>query len=300
MPSWKREYKVAFPQIGYAFSNKDRDALKIEFNIDKDLTKQTNKSTLKIYNLSEETRKALEKPDIRCDIYAGYTEEDGAIRIFTGTTISVHSKDDGKDLVTQFDLSDGQIAVRDCEFSLSFAPGVPGNTVIKAIARNMGLPVIFGEGATFGTFVNGYSFVGKGETALSNICYGSGCTWSIQNDIIQIILDNGIVANRGLVFASDSGLIGYPERIVKSNYKADKETPKRKRKQKEQKDRAEKQAGWKIKTLLAPTINPGDAVKVESKLITGWFRVEAVQHKGDSFGHDWISEIDLIERLTYV
>ena len=105
--------------------------------------------------------------------------------------------------------------------------------------------------------------------------------------------------NRGVVFAKDSGLIGSPERIIKSNPKPDKETPKRKRKRKEKKDRAEKQAGWKIKTLLAPSVLPGDAVKVESEIITGWFRVEAVKHSGDSMGQNWTSEFDLIERLTY-
>lgn len=295
MTFWKRQYKISFPEIGYDFAN----TLKISFSIDKDLTKQTNKSTLKIYNLSETTRKSLEKPDIKCEIFAGHKENDGVIRIFSGTVTQAHSKDNGKDVETEFELSDGQIPVRDSEFALSFAPGIAGNAVIRAIAKNMGCPVIFGEGATFGSFPNGYSFVGKGATALSNICHGSGCTWSIQNGVIQVILENGITANRGIVFAPDSGLIGSPERIIQSNYKADKEPPKRKQRKKEGKDRAKKQAGWKIKTLLAPTITPGDAIKIESRIITGWFKVEAIKHNGDSIGQNWTSEINLIERLTY-
>lgn len=47
-------------------------------------------------------------------------------------------------------------------------------------------------------------------------------------------------------------------------------------------------------------LNPGDAVKVESKFITGWFRVEAIRHTGDISSNEWYSEIDLIERLTYI
>ena len=65
MQYWKRQYKVSFPGIGYTFSNIDnRNGLKIEFDIDKDLTKETNKSVLKIYNLSNETRKAEEISDM--------------------------------------------------------------------------------------------------------------------------------------------------------------------------------------------------------------------------------------------
>ena len=300
MQYWKRQYKVAFPGIGYAFSNIDnRNGLKIEFDINKDLTKETNKSVLKIYNLSDETRKALELSDILCEIYAGYEKTTGPVKMFVGNTLQVHTKNSGKDVVTEFRLADGGTAIRDCEISLSFPPNTPGNTIINAIASNMGLAVVYGQGATFGTFTNGYSFIGNGAEALSEICYGSGVKWSIQNGVLQIILEEGILQNRGVVFAKDSGLIGSPERIIKSNPKPDKETPKRKRKRKEKKDRAEKQAGWKIKTLLSPSVLPGDAVKVESEIITGWFRVEAVKHSGDSMGNNWTSEFDLIERLTY-
>lgn len=319
MKYWKRRYKVAFPEVGYIFAN----TLRVKFSIDKDTTKQTNKSKVEIYNLSKETRDALEKPDIKVEVYAGY-EHTTVAKIFTGTTLQVHSKNERTDMVTTFDLSDGQIAVRDSEMSLSYQPGTAGNNIIKAIAANMGLPVIFGEGAEFGTFANGYSFVGKGAEALNEICYGSGCTWSIQNDVLEIILNDGILTHSGIVFAPDSGLINSPERVVKASYKSDEQgqeeiqevqqeeepIPKRRRRRrrttkrrtqrrKKRRKRIKKQAGWKIKTLLSPTISPGDAVKVESEIISGWFKVESIKHSGDSYGGDWVSEIELIERVIY-
>ena len=39
----------------------------------------------------------------------------------------------------------------------------------------------------------------------------------------------------------------------------------------------------------------GDTVKVESKWITGWFRVEKVSHRGDYNGTNWGSMMELIE-----
>lgn len=300
MKYWKRQYKITFPSIGYVFSNvNNRNGLKIELDIDKDLTKETNKTVLKIYNLSDETRKALEVLDISCEIYAGYESTTGVVKLFVGNVIQTKTTNSGNDVVTEFRLTDGGVAIRDCEISISFPPNTPGTKVIEAIAGNMGLAVIYGKDVVINTFNNGYSFIGNGSAALDEVCGANGLKWSIQNNVLQIILEEGISENRGIVFGRDSGLIGSPERILKSNPKPDKETPKRKRKRKEKKDRAEKQAGWKIKTLLAPSVLPGDAVKVESEIITGWFRVEAVKHSGDSMGQNWTSEFDLIERLTY-
>lgn len=123
MQYWKRQYKISFPSIGYAFSNiNNRNGLKIEFDIDKDLTKETNKSVLKIYNLNNETRKALEKSDILCEIYAGYEKTTGPVKIFVGNTLQVHTKNSGKDVITEFRLADGGTAIRDCEISLSYPP----------------------------------------------------------------------------------------------------------------------------------------------------------------------------------
>ena len=105
----------------------------------------------------------------------------------------------------------------------------------------------------------------------------------------------GSTSVQALVFSASSGLIGSPERIVKGVKRPDEEA---KKKRKVKKDKKSKQAGWKIKTLLAPTVNPGDLVKVESVTIIGWFRVESLKHKGDTHGREWYSEMELIELVS--
>ena len=82
---------------------------------------------------------------------------------------------------------------------------------------------------------------------------------------------------------------------MQAEYKSNKTTPKRKAKQKAKKEEPRKKAGWRIETLLVPSVNPGDMVKVESRIITGWFRVEKVRHSGEYNGQRWNSEMDLIE-----
>ena len=71
----------------------------------------------------------------------------------------------------------------------------------------------------------------------------------------------------------------------------------RQSRRKSKKEKPEEKAGWEIDTLLFPTVNPGDAVKLESRAITGWFRVEKAQHTGTSYGGDWKSHFQLIEGL---
>ena len=297
---WKRQYRIRFPDLGISFDNIDeeKNALTISFDIDKDVTQESNKAKLKIMNLADEDIRKIEKADTKVEIYAGYKDNGGTVHMFSGTVISAKTKDDGKDVTTELTLSDGQVALRDTVVSLSFAPGTSAKTIIETLANEMGLPVVYGKDVDFLGYADGYSCVGAAKSAMTEVCRANRLTWSIQNGIITIILDGGITENRGFVFSPSSGLIGSPERIVKSRPKEDKTTEKRKRKQKTKKEKPDKKAGWKINVLLSPTVNAGDAVKVESRLISGWFRVETVKHTGNLIGGEWATELELIEGLN--
>ena len=50
------------------------------------------------------------------------------------------------------------------------------------------------------------------------------------------------------------------------------------------------------KTLLSPTMNPGDLVKVESRYVVGWMKVKSAHHTGDTHSSEWCSELDLVDR----
>lgn len=289
---WNRQYRLKFPDLGLEFAN----TLRVSFDITKDLSKQTNKGKITIWNLSDETRHKIVVPDTKVEFYAGYKDNGGAVRMFVGSVIHGITKDDGKDAQTELDLSDGQTAIRDTAFSLSFGPGTPGNTVIQYIADEMGLPVVYGDGVQFGEFKDGFSFVGMAKDALDAICYGSGVDWSIQNEILQLIKKGGTVSNKGLVFAPDSGLVGSPQWYVSTNSQANAATDKRAQKQGTQTDSANNSAGWKIKTLLSPTMNPGDLVKLDSKYVEGWFKVKSAHHTGDTHAGNWNTELDLVDR----
>ena len=290
MRYWKQAYKIVFPKLNISFEN----TLKISFQIEKDTTKESNKARLEIYNLSESSRKAVETADNEIEIYAGY--QDSVVRCFIGTVTYGYTRDVGTDCITTLDLADGTIALRDSYCSLSYAPNASAKTIIQRCANEMGIPVVYGEDVgELESYKNGYSFIGQAKDALTEICNALGLSWNIQNNILNVIMAGGTSTNRGLVFSPQSGLIGVPERIVQAEYKSNKSNPKKTQKEKAKKEEPRKKAGWRIFTLLAPSVNPADMVKVESKWITGWFRVDKVHHRGDYNGQNWTSVMELIE-----
>lgn len=290
MRFWKQAYKIVFPKLNITFENN----FKVGFQIEKDTTKESNKAKLEIYNLADATRKKVETADNEVEIYAGY--QDQAVKCFVGTVTYGFTRDVGSDCITTLDLADGTVALRDSYCSLSYAPNTSAKTIIQRCADEMGIPVVYGDGVgELESYKNGYSFIGQAKDSLTEICDALGLSWNIQNNILNVILAGGTSTNRGLVFSPQSGLIGVPERIVQAEYKSNKTTPKKKQKQKSKKEEPRKKAGWRISTLLSPSVNPADMVKVESKFVTGWFRVEKVQHRGDYNGANWNSAMELIE-----
>lgn len=292
MEYWKQTYKIIFPQLNITFENN----LHIGFSIDKDTTRESNKAKLEIYNLAEATRKKVETADTEVEIYAGYERAGGAILAFRGTVTYGFTRDAGTDCITTLDLADGTKAMRDSYCSLSYAPNTSAKTIIQRCANEMGVPVVYGdEVGELESYKNGFSYYGQADGALTEICNALGLSWSIQNNVLNIILAGGTSTNRGLVFSPQSGLVGVPERITQAEYKSNKSNPKKTQKEKAKKEEPRKKAGWRINTLLVPSVNPADMVKVESKWITGWFRVEKVSHRGDYNGTNWGSAMELIE-----
>ncbi len=272
------------------------EKLRIVFEIEKDPTEETNKSSIRVYNLAPETWKKIEQwvdnDGGLCILEAGYAEDIGLVRIFAGYITYVTSTKDGPDLVTEMELADGQLPIRDTVVSLGYGTGIDGRRIAQDVAAQMGLVLRVGPDAEFVSYPNGFAFAGYARHALTKICEASGLEWSVQNNELQIIAGGGSTGVRALVFSADSGLIGSPERIIKSPDKANKT---KKKKTSKKKEKPEKQAGWKIRALLAPTATPCDAARVESMTVTGWFKMESVKHVGDTHGDKWHSEIELIE-----
>ena len=118
---FQRTYKL---MIGK--KRQDKNAIVIEppfrlsFDIEKTVESKPNENTIKVYNLSETTRKAIEKPDLRCVLYAGYKQENNTTLLAMGDIATAYSYRDGADWVTEIYFLDFRRLCSGCEFYAYF------------------------------------------------------------------------------------------------------------------------------------------------------------------------------------
>jgi hypothetical protein len=254
--------------------------IRLVFEVTKDVNEEPNDHKIRLYNLAPATRKSLEEPGLRCVLYAGYAEEGGPILMASGSIVFAYTKFDQPDVVTE--LGQGALA----------------SSIIRDIARQMGLSLMMADDVPDRTWVNGFSFYGAARTALHKVTQGAGLEWSIQNQQLQVLQRGGTTRRRAVVLAVDTGLLGHPERVREAAQE------KAKPKGKPANDAAnpvsahQERDGWSVKSLLLPMINPGDLVKLESHTVEAFQRVEKVQHKGDSETGDWLTELNLVDRYA--
>ncbi len=273
------------------------DNLRIGFEITKTLSKNPNSSTVRIWNLARSSRELIQKPDTRCLLYAGYEEDRGPLLIFNGAVSFAFSAFDGPDVVTECELGDGALEIRDTLVSLGYGAGASSDAILRDIARRMGLALVIADDALPRTWAHGFSFYGPARAALDRVTHGSGARWSIQNGELQVVRTGGTTTRQAIVLALDSGLIGHPERERKGRQEAatvrDADTARRRRIESAQ----QQQDGWSVRSLLQPTILPGDPVILRSRSVEGTFRVSELRHVGDTHEGDFMTEMKLVDKL---
>lgn len=281
--------------------------LRISFSIEKTATETLNTSTIRVYNLSDASRK-LFTPNNAVVLKAGYSDDVGAVTIFIGIIRRSLTLREGPDWVTDLELDDGLIAYRDSKTSVSFAPGSLGVNVLEGVASKFGLPLSKLPSEILSkTYPQGFSFVGRVRECMTKVCNYLGLEWSIQNQEIQVIKKGGHVERTALLISSNTGMLDSPELESKTmsdklaakqgiTTKSDGVTVKKSDKLtvsgNPPKDRLEVN-GYKVRTLLQPTILPGSLIQLQAKGIDNFFRVEKVTHQGDTHGKEFETECNV-------
>ncbi|CAP41325.1 phage protein [Bordetella petrii] len=297
MPRFDRVYRLVVGKAGQR-GMEITQPLRITFEIEKTTSEQPNPHKIRIYNLAADTRRAIEEPDLRCVLYAGYAEEHGPVLMAAGAVTFAYTAFDGPDVVTELEVRDGYVEIRDTAVSLGYGPGARASVIIGEIARQMGLPLVMEDGAPDRTWAHGFSFYGPARQALHKVAAGAGLEWSIQNQQLQVIARGGTTRRQAVVLAADSGLIGYPERTREGAREKARVKDRDTGDVREIVSQRQQRAGWRVTSLLLPTINPGDLVKLESRSVQGFYRADGVRHVGDSDGGDWQTQLDLVDRYA--
>lgn len=280
--------------------------LRFSFNIEKTSSETLNNSTLRIYNMNRTTRAMVETPNNALILKAGYTEDVGLKTIFVGIVRRSLTVREGTDWITELELDDGLISYQASKISATFSPGASGIDVLRAVASSFNLPVRpLPDGIPAKTYPAGFSALGRSREAMNKVCNYLGLEWSIQNQEVQILKKGGVAKRTAVLISANTGMIGSPAKEAKTL--SDKAAAKRGittnsagviKRNKENADgeideRLEVQ-GYKVESMLQPTIEPGGLVKVESEGINGsFFRVERLSHVGDTGGGEWKTDLSL-------
>lgn len=280
--------------------------LRISFSIEKGATKNPNKCTCRIYNMSKATRELVQVVGNVLILKAGYRQDIGAQTIFTGTITRYLTVKEGPDWVTELEMMDGLLEFRDAKVSVSFAPGVQAVDVLRNVAGKFNLPVrTLPENIAPLQYPDGFAFVGRVREAMDKVCEYMGLEWSIQDREVQILQKGGVFKQKAILLSSDTGMVGSPEQEAKTmtdkaaakegitktqkgvqtTYKLDKDGNKQERL---------RVLGYRVKSLLQPTLQPGGYVQIKSVGIDGeFFRIERLVHNGDNLGGEFLTELTL-------
>ena len=277
MKNFDRQYRLSAGKAGAKGFEIGADArpLHISFSVEKADTDSANTAKVSIWNLNKSHIAELNKDDCVVVLRAGY----GTVMplIFTGVVTFAKTKADGSDEVTEVELVDNRVELRDTYVSVSYSGKVNCKTLIEDTAAQMGVTVSFSYNAKFADIPNGYSYVGPARNALTKACDTSGLVWSINNGVLQIKKPGDTMSREVYELSAQTGLIGTPERVQISG------------------DDGSYSYGWDVEYLMNAAINIDDYVYLNSKYVRGYFRVYSVVIEGDNMEGSWTCTARLLE-----
>ena len=292
MNLWDRSIAVSFGPKGKENEGVKITGLRISFEITKTSESTPNTAKINIYNLSPEHRALLETSEDLGIIletgYGGNLEELFAGDIKLAKTessadklegMAVTTLNQGPDKATTIEAVSGHFAIEQATVDKSYAEKTSTVTVLSDVINSFsGKGVYVGNALNFvksGAIVDkiaqmGMVLSGPSSTHMDNLSSNLGLEWSIQDNDMQIISQDGKTTEDAVLLNQDTGLIGSP--IWKKD-------------------------GIEFTALINPKIKPGRAVaiSIESKQYTGFFRVWRAVFSGDSHDQSWFVKAEAKE-----
>lgn len=237
--------------------------LRVEFDVEKTIESTPNTGSLKIYNLSDTTRSLLEGKNTKVNIQVGY--EDTFETVFIGDVTKASHDRQNVDIITNVDLADGDNAYRNSRFDKGYPKGAELKTVIDDLAKELKVTVGQLQDIKPEKFNFGLTLSGLIKDHLNTLTRPRKLEWSIQNQTLQITGQDNTLENVNIVLSPDTGLVGFPARTDK---------------------------GVLFESLLQPTLNCGSQVTLESRVVSGSFKIRKVNHTGDNQRGTFLSKCE--------
>lgn len=240
----------------------------IDFSVRKSLKPEPNTAELRIYNLSEATRRKLTQPKkTKIRIEAGYG--DNLSMLYLGDVRALAPGEvQGSNVVTELTSADSEKVIGGARLRVPIGAKMPVDDALRTIIAALG--VKDGNTATVANalrvkgktiFARGTVLNGNTARILTDFCRAAGLEWSVQDGAIQLLDLGGHLETNPFVLSADSGLIGSPKLSTEGFVTAE--------------------------CLLIPGLRPGVRVVIESLAVKGVFRITQAEYSGQTYGSDW-------------
>lgn len=249
------------------------DDLDMEFDVEFDDDTETNESEITVYNLSDTTIQNIKKGE-KLTLTAGYKEDTGII--LSGFISQVKTSFDDLDKVTTIKVVDSAGGAEREIKDLAFAKGVSASKVLRKLIEMTKLPLavfsiqrdfVYKDGLTINdglmetikkqAQVCGVSaYVNKGQVYVQPLSKGEDVNFSLT-------VDTGLIS-----------LSEFEEEITTEKF-------------------TDAVKGYEITMLLQHRISTGSILNIQSKNVSGRYRVREGQHTYD--GSDFLTKVKAIE-----
>ncbi len=284
-PLWNRSVAVSFGPRGRENQGVKVEGLRISFEVTKTRESTPNTAKISIYNLSPKHRAMLEtEEDLGVILEAGYggnleelfagdikravTQQQTVSRL---ESLVITTVNQGPDKVTTIEAASGQIATERLTFDKSYIEGQSTVNVLSDVIKSFGSLGIDIQNAL--SFLKsgqvsdkiaqaGMALSGMAVNHMDKLTGALGLEWSIQNNSLQLIPQNGQTIEEAVLLTPQTGLIGSP---------------------------LWKKGGIEFTAMINPKIIPGRMVTItiEEKQYTGFFRVWRADFSGDTHDQNW-------------
>lgn len=309
MRQWKREYRLVAGvpgsegfEIG---SSSDGRPLHISFSLEKSDAQSSNTGKITISNLNKEHRAVLSKENCYIQLYAGYGSDLGLI--FSGTVSETEEELNDADRNTTVEVIDG-FANNELPGWLSLNGAVTCSDALSGVVEKMEFEsAIITDAAKekleSAKYDNGYCYVGKLRAALQNILRKAGCTYSVQNGVLQVYVSGETVTPKAHNLSAETGLISVPKKISISESSSSSGSSSSSSSGSSNSNSSSSSSsttkkgipGYELNYFLNPAIGVNDLVSVSSKEISGYYRVKKLTIDGDNYEGDWKCTAQVVE-----
>lgn len=243
-------------QIGRAWSD-----LRVVFSVDRSVGRTPGKARIDVYNLTRDSSAAFQADGAVVRLLAGY---ETPVSIFLGDVDRAIRAHAGTEAVTTVEATDGGRKYREARIARTFDAETTAVQVLDELAAAAGLPIGYLGPLPDVRITQGITLVGPVRDQLDRVVASLGAEWSIQDGDLQVITAAQALPEAAVLLSPGTGLVGSPV--------ANKD-------------------GIELTALLQPSITPGRRFQLRSRLHSGIYRAERVEHTGDTHGQDFYTRI---------